>query len=150
MYDVKVLYWWQQVVVQGEVGVVDVLQLFMVVEEVQLWVVQVCVQLSDKLCNSNFFLSVCIELVVIFGLIKLEVLFIDIKQVDYGYCLVVDICVYYVCSKCCLIVVQIEVQCVVINCVSCLFGDVDCGFSGLEGNYCQCQYWLCMVFLDIV
>lgn len=81
-----------------------------------------------------------------FGLTKPEALLIDIKAADYGHCLVVDICAHHARSKRRLIAVQTDAQRATLNRVSRLFGDVDCGFDGLEGNYRQRQYRLRTTF----
>ncbi|WP_284076638.1 tetratricopeptide repeat protein [Herbaspirillum aquaticum] len=150
MHDVKALYWWQQAAAQGERSASEALRPFMAEETAQPWAQQALAQLSDKLRNSNPFLSARIELAATFGLTKPEALLIDIKQADYGHCLVVDICAHHARSKRRLIAVQTEAQRAAINRVSRLFGDVDCGFSGPEGNYRQRQYRLRTAFPDLV
>lgn len=149
MHDVKALYWWQQAVAQGERSASEALRPFMAEETAQPWAQQALAQLSDKLRNSNPFLSARIELAATFGLTKPEALLIDIKQADYGHCLVVDICAHHARSKRRLIAVQTEAQRAAINRVSRLFGDVDCGFSGPEGNYRQRQYRLRTALPDL-
>ena len=149
MHDVKALYWWQQAAAQGERSASEALRPFMAEETAQPWAQQALAQLSDKLRNSNPFLSARIELAATFGLTKPEALLIDIKQADYGHCLVVDICAHHARSKRRLIAVQTEAQRAAINRVSRLFGDVDCGFSGPEGNYRQRQYRLRTAFPDL-
>ncbi|MBG7620453.1 sel1 repeat family protein [Herbaspirillum sp. AP02] len=149
MHDVKALYWWQQAAARGDAESAAALLPFQAQEDAQDWAVQARAQLSDRLRNSSPFLSARIELAAIFGLTKPEALLIDVKQADYGHCLVVDICAHHARSKRRLIAVQNEAQRAAINRVSRLFGDVDCGFSGPEGNYRQRQYRLRTAFPEV-
>lgn len=150
LHDVKALYWWQQAAARADADARSALCAFQAAEDAQDWAVQARAQLTDKLRNSSPFLSARIELAAMFGLSKPEALLIDIKQADYGHCLVVDICAHHARSKRRLIAVHSEAQRAAINRVSRLFGDVDCGFSGPEGNYRQRQYRLRTAFPDAV
>ncbi|WP_443114681.1 tetratricopeptide repeat protein [Herbaspirillum seropedicae] len=146
---VKALYWWQQAAAQGEPTAQAALDAFAAQPEAQGWALQAQALLTDKLRNSSPFLSARIELAAAFGLTKPEALLIDIKAADYGHCLVVDICAHHARSKRRLIAIQTDTQRATLNRVSRLFGDVDCGFDGLEGNYRQRQYRLRTTFPDL-
>lgn len=149
LHDVKAVYWWQKAAAQGDASAREALSGFMAQEDELSWAARARKQLSEKLRNSNPFLSARIELAATFGLTKPEALLIDIKQADYGHCLVVDICDLYARSKRRLIAIQTELQRATINRISRLFGDVDCGFTGLEGNYRQRQYRLRTAFPEL-
>lgn len=148
-HDVKALFWWQKAATQGEASAQQALQPFLAQQDAQGWAAQAHARLTERLRNSNPFLSARIELAATFGLTKPEALLIDIKQADYGHCLVVDICALYARSKRRLIAIENEQQRATINRISRLFGDVDCGFSGLEGNYRQRQYRLRTAFPEL-
>jgi len=59
---------------------------------------------------------------------------------------VIDICDYYARSKRRLVAIETEEQRSTLNRISRLFSDVDCSFSGLEGNYRQRKYRLKAAF----
>lgn len=140
--DVRALYWWQKAAQQGHQLARDALAAFSVRANSNAWARDAMASLSDKLRNANPFLSARVELAATFGLTKPEALLIDVKNADYGHCLVVDICDYYARSKRRLVVIETDEQRSTLNRIGRLFSDVDCGFSGLEGNYRQRQYRL--------
>jgi TPR repeat protein len=144
--DVRALYWWQKAAQQGDAGARAALEAFSVRPSPNGWAEQAMAGLSDKLRNANPFLSARIELAATFGLTKPEALLIDVKQADYGHCLVVDICDRYARSKRRLVAIETEAQRATLSRINRLFGDVDCGFSGIEGNYRQRQYRLRTAF----
>ncbi|OWY28616.1 tetratricopeptide repeat protein [Herbaspirillum robiniae] len=144
--DVRALYWWQKAAEQGDQNAKQALEDFAPRPRADNWAVAAMAQLSDKLRNANPFLSARVELAATFGLTKAEALLIDVKNADYGHCLVVDICDYYARSKRRLVTIATEAQRSTLNRICRLFGDVDCSFSGMEGNYRQRQYRLKTLF----
>ncbi len=149
LHDVKAIYWWQKAAEQGNENARIALQEFSVQSSPNTWARDATVHLSEKLKNSNPFLSARVELAATFGLSKPEALLIDVKNADYGHCLVVDICDYYARSKRRLVSIETEVQRSTLNRISRLFNDVDCSFNGLEGNYRQRQYRLKTTFPEL-
>ncbi|KAF1042645.1 MAG: hypothetical protein GAK35_02616 [Herbaspirillum frisingense] len=148
--DVKALYWWQKAAEQGSAAAAEALEPFTAHPSPHGWAEHAKEHLSDKLKNANPFLSARVELAATFGLTKPEALLIDVKNADYGHCLVIDICEHYARSKRRLVAIGTEAQRAVLNRISRLFSDVDCGFSGLEGNYRQRQYRLRTAFPDAI
>lgn len=144
--DVRALYWWKKAAQQGDENARAALEEFLVEPSPHLWATQAMAQLNDKLKNANPFLSARVELAATFGLTKPEALLINVKQADYGHCLVVDICGYYARSKRRLVAIETAAQRSALNRISRLFSDVDCSFSGLEGNYRQRKYRLKTAF----
>ncbi|ASU40003.1 hypothetical protein hmeg3_18035 [Herbaspirillum sp. meg3] len=147
--DVRALYWWKKAAEQGDENAKAALEDFLVESSPHNWATQAMAHLSDKLKNANPFLSARIKLAATFGLSKPEALLIDIKKADYGHCLVVDICDSYARSKRRLVSIETESQRSTLNRISRLFSDVDCSFSGLEGNYRQRKYRLKTAFQEI-
>lgn len=147
--DVRALYWWQKAAEQGHRSAGDALEAFSVRANPNAWARDAMACLSDKLRNANPFLSARVELAATFGLTRPEALLIDVKNADYGHCLVIDICDYYARSKRRLVVIETDAQRSTLNRIGRLFSDVDCSFSGLEGNYRQRQYRLKMSFPEV-
>jgi TPR repeat protein len=149
LHDVKAIYWWQKAAAQNHQDAKTALEAFSAQSSLNTWAGDTLMRLSEKLRNASPFLSARIELAASFGLSKPEALLIDVKNADYGHCLVVDICEHYARSKRRLISIETEEQRSTLNRVSRLFSDVDCSFSGLEGNYRQRQYRLRKTFPEI-
>lgn len=149
MNDVRALYWWQKAAEQEHAEARAALEAFSVQASEQAWASEAMLQLSDKLRNANPFISARVELAAAFGLTKPEALLIDVKNADYGHCLVVDICDYYARSKRRLVSIETEAQRFTLNRVGRLFADVDCSFNGMEGNYRQRQYRLKTAFPEL-
>ncbi|EJL94649.1 Sel1 repeat protein [Herbaspirillum sp. CF444] len=147
--DVRALYWWRKAAEQGDENARAALKEFSVEASPHIWATHAMAHLNDKFRNANPFLSARLELAATFGLSKPEALLIDVKNADYGHCLVVDICGYYARSKRRLVSIETEAQRSVLNRISRLFSDVDCSFSGLEGNYRQRKYRLKTAFSEI-
>src|SRR5450830_951197 len=147
--DVKALYWWKKAAEQGDENAKAALEDFLVESNPHIWATQAMAQLNDKLKNANPFLSARVELAATFGLTKPEALLIDVKNADYGHCLVVDICSSYARSKRRLVSIATAAQRSALNRINRLFSDVDCSFSGLEGNYRQRKYRLTTAFPEI-
>ncbi|WP_343586707.1 hypothetical protein [Herbaspirillum sp.] len=147
--DVRALYWWQQAAGQGNRQAREALEAFSARAHPSAWAVAAMGRLDDKFRNANPFLSARVELAATFGLTKPEALLIDVKHADYGHCLVVDICDCYARSKRRLVAIETDAQRSTLNRIGRLFSDVDCSFSGLEGNYRQRQYRLKTSFPDI-
>src|SRR5450830_132195 len=99
LHDVKAMYWWQRAAEQGNESARTALEDFSVRSSPNTWAADAIVHLSEKLKNSNPFLSARVELAATFGLSKPEALLIDVNSADYGHCLVVDICDLYARSK---------------------------------------------------
>jgi len=147
--DVRALYWWQKAAKQGDEDARAALAEFSVETGAHTWATHAMAHLSDKLRNADPFLSARVELAATFGLTKPEALLIDVKNADYGHCLVIDICGYYARSKRRLVSIETEAQRSALNRIHRLFSDVDCSFSGLEGNYRQRKYRLTTAFPEI-
>ncbi|EJN09016.1 tetratricopeptide repeat protein [Herbaspirillum sp. YR522] len=140
--DVRAMYWWQKAAGQGHQDAKAALEPFSVQASGHAWAIEAVAQMTDKMRNANPFLCARVELAATFGLSKPEALLIDVKNADYGHCMVIDICDYYARSKRRLVSIDTEAQRSTLNRIGRLFGDVDCSFSGLEGNYRQRQYRL--------
>lgn len=147
--DVRALYWWQKAAEQGDENAKAALAEFSAEASPHTWARQAMAHLSDKMRNADPFLSARVELAATFGLTKPEALLIDVKNADYGHCLVVDICDCYARSKRRLVSIATAAQRSALNRINRLFSDVDCGFSGLEGNYRQRKYRLTTAFPEI-
>ena len=147
--DVRALYWWQKAAGQGHHDAQAALEPFSVHSDGRSWAALAMAQMTDRLRNANPFLTARVELAATFGLTKPEALLIDVKNADYGHCLVIDICDYYARSKRRLVSIETDAQRSTLNRIGRLFGDVDCSFSGLEGNYRQRQYRLKTSFPEL-
>ncbi|MFJ3047457.1 tetratricopeptide repeat protein [Herbaspirillum chlorophenolicum] len=147
--DVRALYWWQKAAEKGNENAKAALEAFSAGSNLKTWAKDAMEHLNNKFRNANPFLSARVELAATFGLTKPEALLIDVKNADYGHCLVVDICGYYARSKRRLVAIETEEQRTILNRIGRLFSDVDCSFNGLEGNYRQRQYRLKTSFPEI-
>lgn len=87
-------------------------------------------------------LSARLELAAHFGLSRVETLLIDPSQADRGHCLVLCISGAYGRSKRRLVLVQTDAQRAVLDRVSRLFRNIDCGPDGPEGSYRKRLYRL--------
>lgn len=147
--DVRALYWWQKAAAQGDAPSQEALLQFSAGAGGHAWAGQALAAIDGKLRNVNPFLCARVELAAAFGLSKPEALLIDVKQADYGHCLVVDICDHYARSKRRLVAVETEQQRATLSRICRLFSDVDCSLDGLEGNYRQRQYRLKTSFPEL-
>ncbi|WDZ97094.1 hypothetical protein Herbaro_04690 [Herbaspirillum sp. WKF16] len=147
--DVRALYWWQKAAAQGDRQAQDALQPFSAGAGQHAWAAAAMAGIDAKMRNVNPFLCARVELAATFGLSKPEALLIDVKQADYGHCLVVDICDHYARSKRRLVAIETEAQRATLSRICRLFSDVDCSLSGLEGNYRQRQYRLKTSFPEL-
>mgnify|MGYP001095513722 CR=1 FL=1 len=147
--DVRALYWWQKAAKQGDDDSKAALEKFSVEAGLPTWATHAMAHLSDKLKHADPFLSARIELAATFSLTKPEALLIDVKNADYGHCLVIDICDYYARSKRRLVSIETEAQRSTLNRINRLFSDVDCSFGGPEGNYRQRKYRLATALPEI-
>ncbi|MCA1326133.1 tetratricopeptide repeat protein [Herbaspirillum sp. alder98] len=146
--DVRALYWLQKAASQGIEQAQSLLVKVGDLPTPAPWALQARSQLTRELSNAYPFLVARIELAALFGLTRPEALLIDLKQADFGHCLMVDIRPHYARSKRRLIVVETGEQRGVLNRIARLFEDVDCSPSGPEGNYRQRLYRLKTVLPD--
>jgi uncharacterized protein len=94
------------------------------------------------MASRHAFLAARLELAWLFGLTRAEALLIDIHRADHGHCLVLDIREHFGRSKRRLILLRTGQERQLLDRVSRVFLDVDCGPGGPEGNYRQRVYRL--------
>jgi uncharacterized protein len=140
--DVNAIYWWKKAAEQHSDDAKGALQAFSARSGQVSWADRAAKHVTEKLKSAHPFLSARVELAATFGLTKPEALLIDVKEADYGHCLVIDISPYYARSKRRLVAIDTEQQRATLNRICRLFSDVDCSLSGLEGSYRQRQYRL--------
>lgn len=140
--DVRALYWLQKAATQGNADAGALLEKVADRPRPAEWAVLAQAQLSRELVNAYPFLAARIELATLFGLTRPEALLVELKEADFGHCLVVDIRAQYARSKRRLIMVETGEERGVLNRIGRLFEDVDGGPSGPEGNYRQRLYRL--------
>ena len=96
--------------------------------------------LSRELAASCPLLAARIELGTLFDLTRAEALLLDIKAADQGHCLLVDIRATYGRSKRRLVLLRTAQERHALDRIVRVFGDIECGPSGPEGNYRQRLY----------
>ncbi len=148
--DVRALYWLQKAACQGDTQAHAILEKIAPLRAANTWAQQAQRMLSRDIINSHPFLAARIELAALFELNRAEALLIDVKQIDRGHCLVIDIRAQYGRSKRHLLLVRTAQQRQSLDRIVPLFEDVDCGANGAEGNYRQRLYRLktCMPHLQ--
>lgn len=97
---------------------------------------------THRIADCEVMLSARLELAAHFGLSRVETLLIDPAQADRGHCLVLNISGAYGRSKRRLVLVRTEAQRAVLDRVSRLFRNIDCGPDGPEGSYRKRLYRL--------
>lgn len=97
---------------------------------------------THRLADCDVMLSARLELAAHFSLSRVEALLIDPAEADRGHCLVLNIRGAYGRSKRRLVLVQTDQQRAVLDRVSRLFRDIDCGPDGPEGSYRKRLYRL--------
>ena len=139
--DVRAVYWLQKAAAQGNREASALLTKIADAPVSTQWAEQAMQQLTRTIVNAYPFLAARVELAALFGLTQAEALLIDINQADHGHCLVVDIRAQYARSKRRLISIGAQ-QRAALHRIGRLFEDMDCGASGVEGNYRQRLYRL--------
>jgi TPR repeat protein len=140
--DVRAVYWLQKAAAQNNAEAIALLDKITDAAMPAQWAQQARQQLTRAIVNAHPFLAARIELAALFGLTQAEALLIDLNDADRGHCLVVDIRAQYARSKRRLISVVNTEQRAALHRIGRLFEDVDCGASGMEGNYRQRLYRL--------
>ncbi|MYM69126.1 hypothetical protein GTP45_20105 [Pseudoduganella sp. FT55W] len=97
---------------------------------------------THRLADCEVMLSARLELAAQFNLSRVETLMIDPSEADHGHCLVLRIYGAYGRSKRRLVLVQTDAQREVLDRVSRLFRNIDCGPDGPEGSYRKRLYRL--------
>lgn len=139
--DVRAVYWLQKAAAQNNQEAIALLAKIADAPASVSWAEQARRQLTRAVVNAYPFLAARVELAALFGLTQAEALLIDINEADQGHCLVVDIRAQYARSKRRLISIGAE-QRAALHRIGRLFEDMDCGASGVEGNYRQRLYRL--------
>jgi hypothetical protein len=140
--DMRAVYWLQKAAAQDNAEAIALLAKITDAPVPAQWALQARQQLTRAIANAHPFLAARIELAALFGLTQAEALLIDLNEADRGHCLVVDIRAQYARSKRRLIAVVDTEQRAALHRIGRLFEDVDCGPSGMEGNYRQRLYRL--------
>jgi TPR repeat protein len=140
--DVRAVYWLQKAAAQDSADAIALLAKITDAPAPAQWAERARRQLTRAIVNAHPFLAARIELAALFGLTQAESLLIDLNDADRGHCLVVDIRAQYARSKRRLISVVNTDQRAALHRIGRLFEDVDCGASGMEGNYRQRLYRL--------
>lgn len=94
------------------------------------------------LAASHPLLAARLELAAIFSLSRAEALLLDVKAADHGHCLVIDIRSSYRRSKRRLVLLETAHERQALDRIVRLFGNVDSGPGGPEGNYRRRLYRL--------
>ncbi|MFP5391072.1 MAG: hypothetical protein ACLGI6_05945 [Gammaproteobacteria bacterium] len=147
--DVRAIFWLQKAAAQGCEQARE--QLDRIAPRGQGPAYSWCTNLavSRELTATYPLLAGRLELAALFGLSRAEALLLDIKTADQGHCLVIDIRASYGRSKRRLIAVGSAAERQVLDRISRLFDNVDCGPNGPEGNYRQRLYRLKTVLPDL-
>ncbi|OWY27619.1 tetratricopeptide repeat protein [Herbaspirillum robiniae] len=140
--DISAIYWWQQAARQGHPGSREALQQFAPRLNQGAWAGAALDRIAAKSRKAHPFLCTRLELASAFGLTRPEALLLDVGGADHGHCLEVNIGQHHARSRRRLIAIDGAQQRSLMNLAGRLFGDVDCGYSGPEGNYRQRQYRL--------
>ncbi len=140
--DIKAVLWLHQAALQGVSQAQVLLEKITPTPEALPWAVQAKALLTREMASRHSFLVARLELAYQFGLTRAEALLIDIHRADHGHCLVLDIREHFGRSKRRLILLRTGHERQLLDRISRLFLDVDCGPSGPEGNYRQRVYRL--------
>lgn len=140
--DVKAVLWLHQAALQGVSQAQALLEKITPPPKALAWAVQAKALLSREMASRHAFLAARLELAWLFGLTRAEALLIDIHRADHGHCLVLDIREHFGRSKRRLILLRTGQERQLLDRVSRVFLDVDCGPGGPEGNYRQRVYRL--------
>jgi len=148
-HDVRAVYWWLKAAGQGHAGARKVLLDFSRQPLKGLWAEQILDQVTTKIRKASPFLCMRLEIAAAFGLSRPEALLLDVIKANHGHCLEVDISQYHAKSRRRLVLIQSDEQRESLMKAGKLYGDVDAGFSGPEGNYRQRQYRLKTLLPDV-
>lgn len=140
--DVRALFWLQKAASQGDSQAKAMLDKIAPDRAVNAWAQQAQRMLTRDILHRQPFLAARIEMAALFDLTRAEALLLDVKQVDHGHCLVIDIRPHYGRSKRHLLLLRSAQQRQALDRIVRLFEDVDCGLHGPEGNYRQRLYRL--------
>jgi len=133
--DIRALYWWQKAKAQGHSEAAKCIQSFSNQALSAPWAEAARKKLAPNVAKVHPFLWARLEMAEIFGLSKSEALLIDVRTSDRGHCLLVDTRAMHARGTRRLIVIETEEQRVLLNKVSRLFRNIDCGQGGPEGSY---------------
>ena len=144
--DIKAVLWLHQAALQGVQKAQALLDKITPPPQALAWAVQAKAlltrDLTRDLTNRHALLVARLELAWLFGLTRAEALLIDVNRADYGHCLVLDIREHFGRSKRRLILLRTGQERQLLDRISRLFLDIDCGPQGPEGNYRQRVYRL--------
>lgn len=140
--DIRALYWWMQAARQGHADASKALDEFAPRTAKGAWAHDIVELLTARTRKANPFLCARLELAGAFGLSRPEALLLDIPRADHGHCLEIDIGAFHARSRRRLVLIEDGDQRALVRVAARLFGDVDCGADGPEGNYRQRQYRL--------
>lgn len=140
--DVRALFWLQKAAAQGSEDAVKFREKHAAGVVPAPWAHLVLKKLTREALRLHPFLVARIELAAQFGLSQPEALLIDLNRADCGHCLLVDIRADYSRAKRRLIAVQTGEERQALDRIVRLFGNIDCGPGGPEGNYRQRRYRL--------
>lgn len=140
--DVRAAYWLLKAAAQGSAEAETALCKIAPCVEPAQWGQALAPLAALELAGSQPFLAARLELASLFGLSRAEALLLDLNAADQGHCLVIDIRASYGRGKRRLALLRTAQQRQALDRIVRLFENVDCGFSGPEGNYRQRLYRL--------
>lgn len=140
--DVRAVGWLQQAKASGIAEAGAVLAKIASPARPAPWARSALQALTRESREAHPLLAARIELAAVFGLARPEALLIDPKSADRGHCLLVDVRALHPHSRRRLILVQSVEERSLLDRVTALFEQVNCGPEGPEGNYRQRLYRL--------
>jgi TPR repeat protein len=147
--DVRAAYWLQKAAAQGSTEAAALLEKIAPGAMPSPWAEAARQQLTREMVSTYPFVAGRVELATFFQLSRAEALLLDLNAADQGHCLVVDIRAHYGRSRRHLILLQTAQERNVLDRITRLFDDVDCGPTGPEGNYRQRLYRLKTLLPDV-
>jgi hypothetical protein len=147
--DVRAAYWLQKAAAQGSTEAAALLEKIAPRAMPSPWAEAARQQLTREMVSTYPFVAGRVELATFFQLSRAEALLLDLNAADQGHCLVVDIRAHYGRSRRHLILLQTAQERNVLDRITRLFDDVDCGPTGPEGNYRQRLYRLKTLLPDV-
>jgi hypothetical protein len=139
--DVRAVYWLQKAAAQGcKLAAAGLTKIAPRPESGTF--AGICARAPTGLAASHPLLAARLRLAAMFSLTRAEALLLDVRAADQGHCLVIDIRGSYGRSKRRLIAIASATERRALDEIVALFGAVDGGPAGVEGNYRQRLYRL--------
>ncbi|UVW28985.1 hypothetical protein [Massilia sp. H6] len=141
--DVRAAYWLQKAAAQGCAEAAALLRKIAPRLSAPAYVdTGLLLARHPHLARAHPLLAARLELATQFRLSRAEALLLDVVAADHGHCLVIDIRASYGRSKRRLVLVETQAERELLDRITRLFGGIDAGPSGPEGNYRQRLYRL--------